>query len=189
MDKNLIKKPVSSEVETKILNIDSTSLKKTLRKLKAKKVQEIRLKVTWYRKIGWGEGDDEWFLRIRDYGDEKYEVTWKAKSLVEGIARKHKEINFFVNDSAQTEQLFEELGLEKYAFQEKGRISWVLKKWRFDLDQYPGMPACLEIEGRSDEHIREAIKLLDLGKKETSSEGERVLIQKKYGLNWYEMRF
>lgn len=85
--------------------------------------------------------------------------------------------------------MFEELDLEKYAFQEKDRISWNLQNWRFDLDQYPGMPAYLEIEGQSDQHIREALDLLGLEKKETSSEGERILIQKKYGLDWYSMHF
>lgn len=46
MDKNTARKPVSNEVETKVLDIDTVSLKKTLQKLKAKKVQEIRLKVS-----------------------------------------------------------------------------------------------------------------------------------------------
>ena len=81
------------------------------------------------------------------------------------------------------------MGLERYAHQEKYRISWLYKRWRFDLDQYPGMPAYLEIEGYSGKHIRQALELLGLSGHKTSSEGERILIQKEYGLNWYDMRF
>ncbi|MEK7062419.1 MAG: hypothetical protein AAB946_00120, partial [Patescibacteria group bacterium] len=56
--------------------------------------------------------------------------------------------------------LFEKIGLEKYARQEKDRTSFVYKDWQFDIDQYPNMPAFLEIEGNSEEHVKEAIKLL-----------------------------
>ena len=61
--------------------------------------------------------------------------------------------------------------------------------WQFDLDQYPNMPAYLEIEGKHEEHIQEILKKLGLEGHEYSLEGERILIEKKYGLNWNEMRF
>jgi len=64
-----------------------------------------------------------------------------------------------------------------------------LENWNFDLDQYPGMPAYLEIEGNSENHINEAIKLLELQDYEALSEGETKLIKEKYGLNWNDMRF
>lgn len=178
-----------NEVETKVLDVEPLEIAKAMVKLGAKKLQKVRLKVKWFRKIGWGEGDDEWFLRIRSYDDKKYEVTWKANSKVLGISRKHKEINFLTDFPYEVADLFLEIGLEEYAFQEKDRTSWQLNGWRFDLDQYPGMPAYLEVEGKSDKHIKKALKLLGLLKNETSAEGERKLIQNKYGLDWYEMRF
>ncbi len=85
--------------------------------------------------------------------------------------------------------LFEELGLEKYAHQEKDRVSFTLKDWQFDIDQYPKMSAYMEIEGKSEEHIHEALKLLHLENNKTSAQGERILIQETYGLDWYNMRF
>lgn len=179
----------SQEVETKVLEVAVKRVKDLMKKLEAKKILETRLKVRWFRKFGWGEGDDEWFMRVRSYSEGKAEVTWKATSKIMGVSRKHKEINFAVPDAGKMSELFLEIGLEEYAFQEKDRISWTLKDWRFDLDQYPGMPAYLEIEGKSEKHIKQAFKLLGLEYKETSSEGERVLIQKKYGLDWYQMRF
>ena len=49
--------------------------------------------------------------------------------------------------------MFLEFGMELYAHQEKYRVSFSYKDWRFDLDQYPGMPAYLEIEGKNEDGI------------------------------------
>ncbi|MBI4276563.1 CYTH domain-containing protein [Candidatus Uhrbacteria bacterium] len=178
------------EVETKILNVDAKSIAVTMQKIGAEKVLETRLIVGWYGPRGLTHnGDDPWFLRIRTYSGERHEVTWKGKSDILGTSRKHKEINFTVSDPVSLGDLFEELDLEKYGHQEKDRVSWIYKDWRFDLDQYPEMPAYLEIEGKDEAHIQEAIQLLGLQDHKTSSEGERVLIQKEYGLDWFKMNF
>ncbi len=87
------------------------------------------------------------------------------------------------------QKLFEALGLEHYAHQEKDRVSFTLKDWNFDLDKYPGMPAYLEIEGKNHAHVQDAIKLLNLEEHRSIGEGERLLIEKEYGLNWCDMRF
>lgn len=64
-----------------------------------------------------------------------------------------------------------------------------LKDWTFDIDQYPGMPAFLEVEGPSEMSVKNAISLLGLESNKTWAKGERILIQDIYGLDWYEMRF
>ncbi|HRH32759.1 MAG TPA: CYTH domain-containing protein [bacterium] len=178
-----------NEIETKILDIDQASVEKSLVALNAHQTQKTRLVVDWYRIKGIQEGEDPWFLRIRTNSEGKNEVTWKAKSDILGVARKHKEINFLVPEPEKLSDLFEELGLEKYAHQEKDRTSFSLKDWIFDIDQYPGMPAYLEIEGQSEEHVKEAIQLLKLENNRTWAEGERKLIQDIYNLDWYKMNF
>ena len=178
------------EIETKILGVDVEEIKSKLLSLRAKEIQNTRLIVDWYGPKGLThDGDDPWYLRVRSYSDGKIEVTWKGKSDILGISRKHKEINFTISDSTQVSSLFEKLSLEKYAHQEKDRISWVLNDCQFDLDQYPEMPAYLEIEGNSEKDIQEAIKLLSLSEYQSSSEGERVLIKEKYNLDWFNMYF
>lgn len=180
---------MAQELETKVLNVNKESMASKLEGLGAKQILNTKLTVDWFRLKGIQEGQDPWYLRIRNTSDGKTEVTWKGQSTVHGASRSHKEINFPVADSEKMADLFCEIGLESYAHQEKYRTSWVLNEWRFDLDQYPGMPAYLEIEGKSEEHIQEALTLLGLTNHKTSSEGERVLIQKEFGLNWYDMRF
>lgn len=180
---------MAHEVETKVLNIDLEAIKTKLISLGAEKIQETRLIVDWFRPKGEKEGEENWFLRIRSYSDGKYEVTWKAKSDILGTARKHKEINFDIAEPEKLGDLFEEIGLEKYAHQEKDRTSFAYNDWQFDIDQYPGMPAFMEIEGNSEEHVKEAIKLLDLESNPTWAKGERILIQDTYSLDWYNMKF
>jgi adenylate cyclase class 2 len=180
---------ITHEIETKVLDIKEEVIKKKLASLGAEKTQETRLVVDWYRIKGVKNGEDPWFLRIRSYSGEKHEVTWKAKSDILGTARKHKEINFFIQEPKKLSDLFEELGLEKYAHQEKDRISFSFKDWKFDLDQYPKMPAFLEIEGNSEKHIKEAMRLLGLENNRTWVDGERTLIENIYKLDWYNMNF
>ena len=180
---------MAHEIETKVLDIDAKKIKEILVSLEANKIQETRLVVDWYRLKGIKEGEDNWFLRIRSNSEGKHEVTWKAKSDILGTVRKHKEINFDIAEPEKLGDLFEELGLEKYAHQEKDRVSFSYKDWQFDIDQYPNMPAFLEIEGQSEQHIREAIKILDIEKNPTWAKGERILIQDTYKLDWYDMRF
>ena len=45
------------------------------------------------------------------------------------------------------------------------------------------MPAFLEIEGNSEENVKEGIKLLGLEKNPTWAKGERILIQDTYNLD------
>ncbi len=180
---------MAHEIETKVLEIDQTAVEKTLVSLGAEQTQKTRLTVDWYRIKGTLQGKDPWFLRIRSSSEGTHEVTWKAKSDILGVARQHKEINFMISEPEKLADLFEELGLEKYAHQEKDRTSFSLKDWKFDIDQYPKMPAYLEIEGTSEEHVKEAIKMLDLENKQTWVEGARTLIQEVYSLDWYTMNF
>ncbi len=177
------------EIETKVLDIDADAIKEGLIALGAVKKQETRLLVDWYQVAGTKEGSEDWFLRIRSNSEGKHEVTWKAKSSIIGVGRKHKEINFLITEPEKLADLFLELGLEKYAHQEKDRTSLALKDWLIEIDQYPNMPPFLEIEGKDEDHLKEAIKLLGLENNRTWAKGERILIQEVYGLDWYNMKF
>jgi NOL1/NOP2/fmu family ribosome biogenesis protein len=51
------------------------------------------------------------------------------------------------------------------------------------------MPAFMEIEGNSEEHVKDGIKLLELENNSTWANGERILIQDTYNLDWYNVKF
>ncbi len=180
---------MTHETESTVLDIDAEAIKKKLESLGAKKMRDAVLKVRWYRIKGTKEGEDPWYLRIRSDSEGNHEVTWKGRSDVLGASRTHKEINLTVSDPEKMGAFFEAVGLEYYAYQEKKRISFSLRDWLFEIDSYPGMPPYLEIEGSSEEHVREAIKLLGLENNRTWARGERLLIQTVYNLDWYKMKF
>lgn len=180
---------MTHEIETKVLDIDSNKIIEKLISLGAIEKSNGRLKVDWYAPADRVEGKEPWFLRIRSNTSSEFEVTWKARSDIQGTTRKHKEINFPIQNPEKLADLFGELGLEIYAHQEKDRTTYVLNEWQFDIDQYPGMPALIEIEGKSEEHVKEAITILGLESHKTWANGERILAQEVYGLNWYDMKF
>ena len=180
---------MTHEIETKVLDIDSKTIQEKLVVLGAVEKANGRLQVDWYAPADRVEGKEPWFLRIRSNAKGEFEVTWKARSDIQGTTRKHKEINFLIQDPEKLTDLFEELGLVAYGHQEKDRITYTLGDWQFDIDQYPNMPALLEIEGASEDHVNEAIQMLGLESHKTWANGERILIQEVYGLDWYNMKF
>lgn len=177
------------EIETKILEIDVEDVKSKLVSLGAKEIQNTRLYVDWYCPKGAMESGHPWYLRVRKTSDEKSEISWKSLEKFVGNTRQSDEININVSDFENSKSLLEAIGLIHYAHQEKDRISFTYKDWQFDLDQYPNMPAYLEIEGKSEEHVNEAIKLLGLENHQALSQGETKLIKERYGLDWYNMKF
>ena len=180
---------MAHEIETKVLDIDKNNIIRKIKKLGGKGGKREKLVVDWFRTKGVKDGNDKWFLRIRSYNNKKHEVTWKSKSEILGTARKHKEINFFIDSPKELADLFCEIDLENYAHQEKYRTSFVFKGWRFDIDEYPGMPAFIEIEGKSEKHVNDGIKLLDLVSNRTYAEGEKKLIRDIYKLDWFNMKY
>ncbi len=152
-------------------------------------MDDKNFEVDWYRPIGEKLGEENWYLRIRKYNNGFSELTWKGKEEIFSSSRRQREIEFPIINPDQLGEVFTLIGFEHYAHQEKKRSSWEYKSWKFDLDQYSGMPAYLEVEGLNDAHIVEAIGLLNLMNNERCFDGERVLIMKKYGLDWLDMRF
>jgi len=180
---------MAHETETKVLNVNKNLISRKMKGLGAKEILRTRYIVRWFWPKGSKEGKTPWYLRIRTTSEGTSEITFKGISKKLGTSRTHREINVHVEDPIKVSELFIALGLEQYAYQEKDRISWIYKHWRFELDRYPDMPEYLEIEGKSEKHINEAIQLLQLKNHKTSNEGERILIQEEYNLNWYTMKF
>lgn len=177
------------EIETKILEVDMEATKDKLIKLEAKEIQNTRLFVDWYCIKKAVKGSHPWYLRVRENSNGKSEISWKSLEKFVGNTRQSEEINIDVSDFDKAKSLLEAIGLVNYAHQEKDCVSFVYKDWNFDLDQYLKMPAYLEIEGKNHEHVQEAIRLLNLENHKSIGEGERILIEKEYGLDWSNIRF
>jgi adenylate cyclase class 2 len=177
------------EIETKVLEVNGDEIAEKLKSLGAKEVQNTRLTVDWYSNKETTSDNHPWYLRVRKTTDGKSEISWKSLPTIVGNTRQSKEVNLNISDFENGKHFLEAIGLVNYAHQEKDRHSFTFKDWNFDIDTYPKMPTYLEIEGKSVEHIKEAMDLLSLQNYESISEGERKLIEQKYKLNWSDMRF
>ncbi len=180
-----------TETEIKILDIDKNALVEQLNKLGAEKVLDTRLFVQWVQNPNLPTGSEApWYMRVRADSDENVEITWKGRAIQRSeVSRTTEEINLQVGSMKEAQRLFEAIGFDLYAYQEKDRVSYIYKDWRFDIDTYPGIPTYVEIEGKGKEHLQEAIDLFNLGSHKTANRGERILIEEEYGVDWYDMRF
>lgn len=61
------------------------------------------------------------------------------------------------------------LGFSYKSYQEKRRISYILKNHEIDIDTWPGLSTYMEIEGESEEDIQEILLLLGYSMKDTIS--------------------
>lgn len=177
------------EIETKVLEVNRDEIVEKLRALGAEETQDTRLTVDWYSIPGTKSDSHPWYLRVRKTAHGMTEISWKSLPTIIGNTRQSQEVNVDISDFENGKKLLEAIGLSNYAHQEKDRHSFKFKDWSFDIDTYPGMPTYLEIEGTSVDHVAEAITLLGLENHQSISEGERRLIEEKYGLNWSDMRF
>ena len=132
------------EIETKILEVDVGFVKEKLSKLGAKKVQDTRLYVDWFRPKEHAEGETPWFLRIRTDKEGHSEITWKSKREFLGVSSTKKEINLKIEDPKGAADLFLEFGMNHYGHQEKDRISWLYQDWLLTWTNIPACPLILK---------------------------------------------
>lgn len=150
------------EREVKFLEIDLAQIKTKLAQLGATDLGEKLLsEVIFY--VGDGnsvERKSRKYVRIRDTG-EKIFLTYKH--LPDTPAIGVTEIELEINSAAEGQLMLETLGWQPARVQEKRRHSFKLGKVMVDIDTWPGqVPPYLEIEGNSEDDIKEAANLLGL---------------------------
>ena len=96
--------------------------------------------------------DKDAFLRVRDEGD-KVTLTYKQfDSLsVDGA----KEIEVEVSDYDKTVAILAQAGLPAYTSQQTRRETWHLGNVEIMLDEWPWLRPYIEIEGESEEVLRQ----------------------------------
>ncbi|MCD5380560.1 CYTH domain-containing protein [Candidatus Gracilibacteria bacterium] len=173
------------EVEIKILEIDQEKLSGKLEEMGAKKTFEGVIHDVYY---DFPKGsklkmeDNKRMFRIRKKGEEHiYTIKRKRKGMgkQQGAAIKD-EHETAISNIDSFSKVIEKYGMTKTREKVKHRVSYAFKGAEFDIDKYEEIPAFLEIEEKSREHIDAWIKLLELGDKELLIGGSRKLF-KHYG--------
>jgi predicted adenylyl cyclase CyaB len=181
----------TQEKEMKILEIDKDALVKALEKLPdlsdfyAKKMFDGVLKVKY---LDYEDGrirESHELLRIRQFGDEYTEVTYKKNKRIEDGVKVYDECEYKTDSFEKAEEMFSLLGLKETCKYEKKRTIYDIfkndeKVAQVVIDEYPQIPVFCEVEASDHEMIYILISKLKLDDYEQSCETINELIDRKY---------
>lgn len=149
---------MDTEIEATFTNIDSENIRIRLQNLNATCIHSQRLMrrknfdypdARLYAVKGW--------VRLRDEGDK---VTLAYKQLMDRTIQGMKEVSVEVHSLEETEKFLKAIGLEEKSYQETKRESWELNGVQIEIDTWPWIPTFLEIEGATEELVKEtSVKL------------------------------
>lgn len=151
---------MQTEIEAKFARIDHDDMRSKLKNAGGICEQPMRL----LRRviIDYPDGrlqSDNSYIRVRDEG-HRVTVTLK-KFAGEGIDGA-KEIEFIASDFTTPRQLFEAVGMKVWSEQESKRETWTLDECEVVLDEWPWVSLMMEIEGPSEQAVRDVAAKLGL---------------------------
>jgi adenylate cyclase class 2 len=152
---------VKTEIEVKFADIDIAAIRNSLKAAGAECEQPMRLMKRALIEEPHHEAEHA-FIRVRDEGD-KVTLTFKrradqAASSIDSV----KELEVEVSDFDKTVELFSEAGWRYKTFQESRRETWKLGDVEVVIDEWPWLEPYIEIEGESEEAIKEVAAKLGL---------------------------
>jgi len=149
---------MKTELEAKFLDINIDELRELLKSNHATLIHEERL----MRRKNFDYSDSRLekiggWIRVRDEGDK---ITLAYKQLVNRTLEGTKEIEVIVEEFDKTCNFLLAIGLINFSFQESKRERWDLDGIEVTIDTWPWIPTFVELEGESEEKLREsALKL------------------------------
>ena len=148
---------MKTEIEVKFINVNHDDLRAKLRELGATCEQPMR---DMRRAIFATPEMDEQrntYIRVRDEGD-KVTVTYKhfADLSLTGAA----ELETTVGDFDTMVAIMRQTGIGQRAYQESRRETWHLGDTEVVLDEWPWLNPYIEIEGETEQGVRETATLL-----------------------------
>lgn len=147
------------EIEVKFINIDVDAMRQALSDAGAHLEQPMRLMKRVLIEQPQHKAEHS-FIRIRDQGD-KTTLCFKRRAAKDGVAIDDTmEIEVEVSNFDTTVELFKEAGWPPMTYQENRRETWNLGDVEVVIDEWPWMPPQIEIEGPSEQAVREAAEAL-----------------------------
>jgi adenylate cyclase class 2 len=171
------------EIEVKILEINPKDIEKKIIALDGKKNASNIVHERFYDFPDGKLKSKFSILRIRTIG-KKTEFTFKhsTSKLKEGSGfAVREEIQTEVSDVNELERIVLALGLVVKKNREKKRTSFTLGKTKIEIDEYPGIPAYLEVEG-DERSIPPVVRKLGFTMNDTTNISSTKVL-KKYGKN------
>ncbi len=146
---------MKTEIEVKFVDVGIDDMRRRLEALGAECEQPLRLMRRQVFHLV--TPDDNAFVRVRDEGD-KTTMTYKR---FEGDGlHAAKEAEIVVSDFATAVQILEGAGLKSKSYQETKRETWRLGEVEIVIDEWPWAPPFVEIEGETEEEVRDMAEKL-----------------------------
>lgn len=147
------------ELEAKFLDVDTEKIRSLLKQNGATLVHPERL----MRRKNFDYPDRRLdkiggWIRVRDEGDQ---TTFAYKQLVNRTIEGAKEISLAVEDFDKISNLLLAIGLDNKSYQETKRERWDLNDVEVTIDTWPWIPTFVELEGKSEEKLKEVAVQLD----------------------------
>ncbi len=149
---------MNTEIEVKFLGVDIEDMRNKLHAAGAVCEQPMRLMKRAI--IRAANAEDNWssgFVRVRDEGDR---VTMTYKYFKELSIDGATEIETVVGDYEATVAILENAGLSASSRQESRRETWKLGDVEIVIDEWPWLKPYIEIEGESEQALREVAEKL-----------------------------
>lgn len=142
------------EIEVKFLEINKEELVAKLKSLGAEDQGEdfLREIIFYDHDMAW-QRSKETVVRLRSNNQNTF-LTYKHNEAKNAIGMK--EIEFAVSDMNKAKEFLEAVGLVAYRHQEKKRHKFMLGEVIIDIDTWPKVPTYVELEGPSEDAIKDA---------------------------------
>ncbi|HEY4513515.1 MAG TPA: class IV adenylate cyclase [Candidatus Paceibacterota bacterium] len=169
----------TQEIECRFLEIDKDVLVKKLSEVGAIDEGEVMLEevIIYDPELKWR--DEERFLRLRKSGDRNT-LTYKEHSThtVDGTY----ELELNIDDFEKAQLLFEKIGLPPFRHNQKKRHTFKLKGVTVDIDTWPKIPTYVELEGNSEQELKDTAEALGFDWKDADFHNARWIIENKYNI-------
>lgn len=177
------------EIETKILEFDEQALRNGLKAANAEYKGKFLLRRVVFFITDENSNQDE-FVRVRTDG-KKTTMTWKFRSGTKELSNTE-EIETEVTDFDKTVEIISKIWHGKKPIYQENKVEkWNYKDVEIAILTWPLIPPYLEIEGRTEDAVRDTIKELNI-KGEDIGNTNLVAIFNRYGhhgKDWGELRF
>jgi adenylate cyclase class 2 len=153
---------MNTEYEIKVLGVPSKQALNAIEKLNLTRHK----KIIFRRYIYEIDGQPEAWIRLRSDGT-KTTLTYKkfTKDAIDGM----KEIEIIVDSLDVANDFLEAVGFNSTKYQENSRLLFTNDEIEISIDEWPKIPPYIEIEGKSQQAVKDYITRLGFDKYEMTS--------------------
>lgn len=170
---------METEYEATFLDVDKDEIRKKLKDAGATLVKPEFMQKRVAFNLPKGHEDKDAWLRVRDEQDK---ITMTYKKIDGDKIEDQKEINLIINDFAKGEEFLKSIGCRKKAYQETMREIWELDGVEICIDTWPFLEPFVEVEGKSEENVKEVSEKLGFDYSEALFCGVTKIYRMKYDI-------